>query len=163
MADPARRLLLRVSVKLFGLTALLGTAYILFSGDDEGATPATAIAPLLIELNTLQPAQAQRLTWAGGDLQLLRMRDDTPPLLFRDRGGTLNCPLSWHPPGAPQAPQQPWPGGFRDQCSNVWYRYDGQVLPGQVSSRGLQAVPYRLQGGRLLVAGGNGDNATQTN
>lgn len=163
MVDPARRLLLRVSVKLFGLAALLGTVYILFSGGDESTTPAPAIAPLLIELNTLQPAQAQRLIWAGGNLQLLRMSNDETPYLFRDRGGNLNCPLSWHPPGAPQPPNQPWPGGFRDQCSNVWYHYDGQVLPGQASSRGLQAVPYRLRDGHLLVTDGSGDNATPAN
>jgi hypothetical protein len=163
MPASQHRLILRAGVKLLTLTALLATTYILFSGGDKGTTATPAIAPLLVELKTLQPAQPQRLAWAGGTLQLLRMNVNTPPYLFRDQGGSLNCPLSWHPPGAPSAPIHPWPGGFRDQCSNVWYRYDGQVLPGQANSRGLQTVPYQLQDGDLLVTGGNRDNAATAN
>jgi hypothetical protein len=163
MQNPSRRLILRVGIKLLSLTALLATAFILFSGGDKSATPAPAIPPLRVELSTLQPAQAQRLAWAGGALQLLRMSPDEAPYLFRDRGGNLNCPLSWHPPGAPQAPHHPWPGGFRDQCSGTWYRYDGQPLPGQTTRHGLQTVPYRLRDGHLLVTDGSGDNATPAN
>lgn len=158
-----RRLILRVSVKLLSLTALLFTGYILISAVDERATTAPAIPPLRIDLDTLPPAQAQRLAWAGGALQLLRMHANGPLYLFHDRGGTLNCPLSWQPPGSHSAPYQPWPGGFGDQCSSVWYRYDGEVLPGQASSQNLQPVPYQLRDGHLLVIGENGDNAAPAN
>jgi Rieske Fe-S protein len=163
MPEPSRRLILRVILKLFGLTALLFIVYILFSGDDEQATPATTLPPLLVDLNTLQPAQPQRLEWAGGPLQLLRIADNAPSYLFYDRGGKLGCPLSWQPPGTAQAPQQPWPGGFRDQCNSVWYLYDGKVLPEQASEQNLQSPPYRIIEGDLLEIGVNGDNAAPAN
>lgn len=163
MSEPSRRLILRVTLKLFGLTALLFIVYILFSGDDEQATPATTLTPLRVELNTLHPAQAQRHEWAGGPLQLLRMSDNSPPHIFYDRGGKLGCPLRWQPPGTPQAPQQPWPGGFRDQCNSVWYHYDGKVLPQQASEQDLKSPPYRIIEGHLLEIGVNGDNAAPAN
>jgi hypothetical protein len=164
MANPSRRLILRVSTKLFALTALLVTGYMLLtSGSNERATTTPAITPLLIDLNTLQPAAAHRLKWAGGTLQLLRMSANEPPYLFYDRGGNLNCPLRWQPPGAATAPRQPWAGGFSDQCSSVWYHYDGQVVAGQQGSRGLQAVPYQLHDGHLLVTGASGDNTSPAN
>ncbi len=159
MSEPSRRLVLRVTLKLFGLTALLFIVYILFSADDEGEAPAPTLVPLLLELDTLQPAQPQRLEWAGGPLQLLRMTDKAPPRVFYDRGGKLGCPLSWQPPGTAAAPQQPWPGGFRDQCNSVWYRYDGKVLPEQATGQNLQTPPYRITQGDLLEIGVNGDNA----
>jgi hypothetical protein len=162
MADTSRRLILRVTIKLLSLTALVFTGYILFSGD-EGEARGPTTAPLLIELNTLHPAQAQRLEWADGPLQLLRMADNAPPFIFYDRGGSLNCPLSWQSHKSPLAPHQPWPGGFRDQCSGVWYRYDGQVLPGQGTDQNLQAPPYRLLNGHLLQIGVSGDNASPAN
>jgi hypothetical protein len=90
------------------------------------------------------------------------MSANEPPHLFYDRGGNLNCPLRWQPPGSATAPQQPWPGGFSDQCSSVWYRYDGSVLPGQGGSH-LQAVPYQLHDGHLLVTGASGDNTSPAN
>lgn len=163
MPDSPRRLILRLTLKLLSLIALLFTVYILFSGDDNEVASLPVIAPLLVELNSLQPAQAQRLEWTGGTLQLLRMADNEPFYLFYDRGGSLNCPLSWQPPGVSQAPQQPWPGGFRDQCSSVWYQYDGQVLPGQATRQNLQSPPYHLRSGYLLEIGVNGDNAVPAN
>ncbi len=159
MPEASRRLILRVILKLFGLTALLFVLYILFSGDDEPAAEAPTLLPLLLELDTLQPAQPQRLEWAGGALQLLRMTDTAPPRVFYDRGGNLGCPLSWQPPGTTTAPQQPWPGGFHDQCSRVWYRYDGEVLPNQASSQNLQGPANRIKQGHLLEIGINRDNA----
>jgi hypothetical protein len=164
MAIPSRRLILRVSTKLFGLTALLVTGYVLLtSGDNEEAIIAPAITPLIVDLNNLPPAVPHRLEWAGGTLQLLRMSTNEPPYLFYDRGGNLNCPLRWQPPGTSPAPQQPWAGGFSDQCSSVWYHYDGQIVAGQGSSRGLQTVPYQLRDGYLLVTGASGDNASPAN
>ena len=158
MREPSRRLVLRVILKLFGLTALLFIIYVLFSADDEQATPAATLPRLQIKLTTLQPTQPQRLEWAGGPLQLLRMADNTPPYLFYDRGGNLGCPLSWQSPGTAQAPQQPWPGGFRDQCNSVWYLYNGKVLPQQANEQNLQSPPYRIIEGDLLEIGVNGDN-----
>lgn len=163
MPNPSRRLILRVSVKLLSLTTLLFTGYILINGVDEGDTTAPAIPPLRFDLNTLPPAQAQRLEWAGGALQLLRMSDSGPLYLFHDRGGTLNCPLSWQAPGSPAAPHRPWPGGFGDQCSGAWYRYDGQPLSGEADRAPLQPAPYQLRDGHLLVVGENGDNAAPAN
>lgn len=164
MANPSRRLILRVSTKLFALTALLVTGYMLLtSGTDDRTTTTPAITPLLIDLSTRQPATAHRLEWAGGTLQLLRMSANGAPYLFYDRGGNLNCPLRWQPPGTSAAPQQPWHGGFSDQCSGVWYHYDGKVVAGQGSNRDLQAVPYQLRDGHLLVTGASGDNASPAN
>ena len=163
MPDTSRRLILRVIIKLLSLTALIITGYVFFSSYDEKTTSSTGIVPLRIELNTLQLAQPQRLEWAGGPLQLIRMSNNAQLYLFYDRGGNLNCPLSWQPPKSSQAPHQPWPGGFRDQCSGVWYRYDGQVLPGQRTEQNLQAPPYRLINRHLLEIGVNGDNAAPAN
>ncbi len=163
MPDSNRRLVLRLTLKFLTLTALLFFGYILFSAIGEGDQAAPTIAPMRIELTQLATGQPQRLTWAGGPLQLLRLAEEPRPLLFFDRGGKLGCPLSWQPPGNSQAPQQPWPGGFRDQCDGVWYRYDGTVLPGQAVDRDLDSPPHRLQDDHLLLIGGNGDNAPPAN
>lgn len=157
MHDTARRLYLRVTLKLLTLIALLAFGYVLFSGGERTAETPPPRAPLQVRLETVQPGQPQRLEWAGGPLQLLRMGGRL--YLYQDRGGSLGCPLAWQPPGSTAAPRQPWPGGFRDQCNATWYLYDGSVLPDQGSRDNLQAVPYRLRGGNLLEVGLSGDNA----
>jgi hypothetical protein len=159
MTDSSRRLVLRVTLKLLALSALLITAYALLNSRGNSEEEDATIPPLQLELQTLQPAQPQRIEWPGGPLQLLRMAEREPVRLFFDRGGNLGCPLSWQPPGTPLAPQQPWPGGFRDQCSSTWYRYDGQVLAGQTTTEDLNSPPYRVTEGGLLEIGVNGDNA----
>jgi hypothetical protein len=161
--DTHRRLALRVTLKLLTLTALLVITYLFISGNDEGVAPDPAIAPVQIELADLRPAKPQRQEWAGGPLQLLRMDDGGQLHIFYDRGGSLGCPLSWQPPGSTKAQLQPWPGGFRDQCSSTWYRYDGEVLPDQSVGHDLQSPPYRLKGDDLLEIGVNVDNAPPAN
>jgi Rieske Fe-S protein len=159
MQDSPRRLLLRVTLKLLSLTALLIIAYALLSGDEGEEAEPRPQPPLQIELNSLKAGSVQRIEWAGGPLQLLRLEGDETFRLFYDRGGNLGCPLAWQAPGSTHAPQQPWPGGFRDQCSGSWYRYDGTVLPDQEVSQNLQSPPHRLLDGHLLQIGVNGDNA----
>lgn len=158
-ADTPQRLLLRVALKLLSLTALLFLLYALFNSVGEERKPAPSVQTLHIDLATLKRGTPQRIEWAGGPLQLLRMEDDGPLYLFRDRGGNLGCPLVWQPPGNKEAAQQPWPGGFRDQCSATWYRYDGTVLPNQGMEQNLQGPPHHRLPGNLLEIGVNGDNA----
>ncbi len=163
MTESPRRLVLRVSLKLFTLTALLFIVLMLLKVGNGDERTGVKFEPLKVSLDTVALGQPQRLDWAGGPLQLLRLRSDTPPYLFFDRGGPLNCPLRWYPPNAPQAPQRPWPGGFRDQCSGTWYLYDGQPLAGEANTDNLQAPPYRLEKGNLLLIGVSGDNAPLAN
>lgn len=158
MSDSPRRLILRVSLKLFALTGLLlVTLPLIRSCDDGEAEP--GVAPLHLPLATIPIGEAQRLTWQGGALQVLRIDATAAPLIFFDRGGTLNCPLRWYPAGASDAPSQPWIGGFRDQCSNTWYEFDGRQVAGESAAPGLQSPPYYLDSGNLLHIGVNGDNA----
>lgn len=160
MDDTTRRLLLRATLKLLTLFALVAVVALFIGGDGDRAPPnRQTSAVLTVELGTIRRDQPQRLEWRGRTLHLLWLEQEESPRLFLDRGGNLNCPLSWQPPGTGQAPQRPWPGGFRDQCSGTWYHFDGTVLPGQATTQDLQAVPYRILDGHLLQIGGNGDNA----
>jgi len=159
MQDSPRRLLLRVTLKLLSLAALIIVAYALLSEDEGEEAQSKSVPTLQIELNSLKANSAQRIEWAGGPLQLLRLEGDGAFALFYDRGGNLGCPLAWQAAGSTEAPQRPWPGGFRDQCSGTWYRYDGTVLPNQGVSQDLQGPPHRLVNGHLLQIGVNGDNA----
>ncbi len=159
MIDTPRRLILRVTLKLLTLTVLTVIAFTIVNNSGNNAEEDVAIPPLQLDLQTLQPSQAQRVEWAGGTLQLLRMAENGPIQLFFDRGGNLGCPLSWQAPGTNQAPQQPWPGGFRDQCSSIWYHQDGSVLPGQTITQNLSSPPFRVIDGHLLEVGVSGDNA----
>ncbi len=160
MSDNPRRLLLRLSAKILGLAALLLTAYAFITSTHEGGTNRTVpLPPLEVDIRLLPAATAQRLEWAGGTLQLLRMEANGPVYLFYDRGGSLGCPLVWQPAGTTQAPTQPWRGGFRDQCNATWYHYNGEVVAGQGINLGLSSPPHRLRNGNLLEIGVNGDNA----
>lgn len=165
MPESPRRLLLRLGVKLLAIISLLIPAYLLLNGSDssyENSEKEPAL-PTLLKIPPLLAATPQRLHWAGGTLQLLRMKHDASPLLFFDRGGKLGCPLVWQPAGKKSAPEQPWPGGFHDQCETTWYRYDGSVLPGQTVSRDLRGPPFRLLSENLLQIGTSGDNAAPAN
>ena len=161
MDDTPRRLYLRVIVKLLSLIALLSFVYILISGGEGEEESPSALALLQVDLQTLSSAQPQRLEWIGGPLQLLRMGEQL--YLYRDRGGSLGCPLAWHPPGNHAPPMQPWPGGYRDQCTSTWYHFDGHALPGQSHQQGLEPIPYRLLTTNLLQIGVSGDNAAPAN
>ena len=161
MHDSPRRLILRLTLKLFALTALLLVALpLLRSCADEEARP--AIPALQVPLAEIPIGEAQRLTWQGGPLLLLRIDATAAPLLFFDRGGPLNCPLRWYSPGAGDTPSHPWPGGFRDQCSDTWYRFDGHPVAEASAAPPLQSPPYYLDGGNLLQIGVSGDNARVT-
>ena len=159
MGDTTRRLVLRVTLKLLALAALVIIVYALLSSIDNDKEQRVTSPSMRIDLLSLQPARPQRIEWPGGPLQLLRMQQGDPLYLFYDRGGNLGCPLAWQAAGSREAPLQPWPGGFRDQCSSVWYRYDGKVLPNQASGQNLQGPAYRIKSGHLLEIGINGDNA----
>lgn len=80
-----------------------------------------------------------------------------------DRGTDLGCPLRWIPPNAPEAPQQPWPGGFRDSCRGSWYDAAGRVFKGQQAGRNLDIPPYRFLGKDLLEVGRYRDNPPPAN
>lgn len=80
-----------------------------------------------------------------------------------DRGTDLGCPLAWVPAGNPDAPLQPWPGGFRDSCRGSWYDAAGRVFKGQQAGRNLDIPPYRYRGEDLLEIGLSGDNAAPAN
>lgn len=156
MAESTRRLALRVALKLFSLIALLFLAYVLLNMGEEQQPSSRPLPATTLQLSSIPRDKAQRIEWQGGPLQLLMIKGGL--YLFYDRGGSLNCPLVWQPPGTPNAPEASWAGGFRDQCSNTWYRYSGEVLPGQTSTNNLQSPPYRISGD-LLEIGTNGDNA----
>jgi ubiquinol-cytochrome c reductase iron-sulfur subunit len=80
-----------------------------------------------------------------------------------DRGTDLGCPLQWVAAGTPPAaPLQPWPGGFRDTCSDSWYDAAGRVFKGQGATRNLDIPDYRLDG-ELLEIGTSGDNPVPAN
>jgi len=87
------------------------------------------------------------------------------PQLFLafDRGTDMGCPLNWVPAGNREAPLQPWPGGFRDNCRGSWYDAAGRVFKGQEAQRNLDIPPYRLLEGGLLEIGVSGDNAAPAN
>jgi len=80
-----------------------------------------------------------------------------------DRGTDMGCPLNWIPAGNHDAPLQPWPGGFRDNCRGSWYDAAGRVFKGQEAQRNLDIPPYRLLEGGLLEIGVSGDNAALAN
>ncbi len=80
-----------------------------------------------------------------------------------DRGTDLGCPLKWIPPGSHEAPQQPWPGGFRDSCRGSWYDAAGRVFKGQQAGRNLDIPPYRFLNEDLLEIGSYGDNPPPEN
>lgn len=159
MSDTPRRLLLRLTLKLLTLTALLTLGYLLLSASSDGEKIPRQSATLRIDLATVPLSRPQRTDWEGGTLQLLRMVPEGTAYLFYDRGGDLGCPLAWYPAKNREAPQQPWPGGFRDQCSGVWYHYDGHPVEEGSSRSPLQGPPYRLLPGNLLEVGISGDNA----
>ena len=157
MQDSPRRLLLRVALKLLTFTALIIVAIALLNGRDNPESGPEKLPGLKLSLDAFSPDRAHRIDWQGGPLQLLYTQAGEH-YLFYDRGGNLGCPLAWQPPGSNDAPLQPWPGGFRDQCSGTWYRLDGRVLPDQTGSGDLQSPPHRRDG-NLLQIGENGDNA----
>lgn len=80
-----------------------------------------------------------------------------------DRGTDMGCPLNWIPAGNHDAPLQPWPGGFRDNCRGSWYDAAGRVFKGQEAQRNLDIPPYRLLEGGLLEIGVSRDNAAPAN
>ena len=83
--------------------------------------------------------------------------------LAYDRGTDMGCPLNWMPPGHRDAPLQPWPGGFRDNCRGSWYDAAGRVLRDQEAKRNLDIPPHRYSAENLLEVGGSGDNAAPVN
>lgn len=87
------------------------------------------------------------------------------PALFLafDRGTDMGCPITWVAAGNREAPQQPWPGGFRDQCRGSWYDAAGRVFKAQQAGRNLDIPPYRYRGKDLLEIGLSGDNAAPAN
>lgn len=198
MQDTPRRLLLRLGVKLMGLSALLLSVYILIASvSDNVGTPEPETAPLQIDLAALNGATFSRIPWSGGNLLLLRRNTaqleslpglktqlldpqsrhaEQPPglpapqrshlpdyFLAYDKGGDMGCPLNWIPAGDRTAPQQPWPGGFRDSCQGAWYDAAGRVFRNQQASRNLTVPPHRLIGPDLLEVGVNGDNPASAN
>ncbi|MDH5785957.1 MAG: hypothetical protein OEZ16_10180 [Chromatiales bacterium] len=156
MADTPRRLVLRVTLKLLTLVAVAAVAITLLYGGEERDDSKPGLT-LQLSLNSLPVGTPQRVVWQEGPLQLLRTTTDVL-YIFYDRGGHLGCPLSWQPPGHRNAPERPWGGGFRDQCSGTWYRIDGSVLPAQATNLPLTSPSY-LRDGDLLQIGVSGDNA----
>lgn len=80
-----------------------------------------------------------------------------------DRGTDMGCPLSWIPAGHNEAPRQPWPGGFRDNCRGSWYDAAGRVFRNQEASRNLDIPQYHYLDDDLLEVGRSGDNAAPVN
>lgn len=135
--------------------AITGIAYVLFGALPSNGDQVSA-AQLRIELQALTEGVPLVTVWQGKSLVILKpvaAVHSGDILIALNYGTVMGCPLVYHPAGDHEAPIHPWPGGFRESCSNSWYDNAGRALPDTEAVRALRRPPHRITAEGVLWIG----------
>lgn len=177
----ARRLHLRVALKLLALASIAALAAVFFGSLLPPPRPAES---LTLPVAGLAPEQILRTQWHGHRLLLLRRSptvrarlaeldpaladprsrgSQQPPAMdnaFRSAEAEFFLALDYDPdfgcpldyvPPAGPAPFSPWAGGFHAPCSDSWFDPAGRVYRDQRTHHNLIVPPHRFADGQLTV------------
>lgn len=154
MKQPAdRKLLLRVTLKLMGILAVLWILYVFMQYSFKGKGNSESIR---IDLSDLPPGEVKIVRLDGRPILILHRTEAmlaslgasqqaNPYLVIYQQSPDFSCPVEI------VLPDESTPGGFRAICSDTRYDFAGQLLPNQNARFHLRQPEYSLNGEVLLL------------
>jgi len=93
--------------------------------------------------------QSRQPTWAKN-----AHRSRQPDYFISIGVGTdFSCPIGLLPASTEPFMDQPWAGGFADECRGARYDFAGRVYSGQFADENLIVPDYRIDDGVLVLGG----------
>lgn len=147
------KLLLRVSLKLMAMIAVLGIVYVFIQYSFKGKGDTESIR---IDLSDLPPGEVKIVRLNGRPILILHRTEAmlaslgtgqhaNPYLVIYQQSPDLSCPVEI------VLPNESGQGGFRAVCSDTRYDFAGRLLPNQNARFHLRQPKYSLNGDMLLL------------
>jgi len=159
----AKRLLLRLLLKLMAGSALLMLLWVLFAAAFQ-RPDLPRMATLWVDLREVSVGEVVFVQWRQHRVLILRRTAEMQSVLERgaerERAGdysvllavgALNCPLRYQAADGRFFLGQPWLGGFVDLCDGSRYDVAGRVFKDQAAGEDVHVPAYRLDNGGLLL------------
>lgn len=148
-----RKLLLRVTLKLMSILAIVSIVYIFMQYSFKHKSKAQSIQ---IDLSDLPPGESKIVRLDGRPILILHRTEAmlaaldakqraNPYLVIYQQSPDYSCPVEI------VAPDESGQGGFRAVCSGTRYDFAGQLLPGQDARFDLRQPGYALNGAMLSL------------